>query len=386
VRGKKKIGILTGGGDVPPLNAVIASAREASLENGAELIGFMHGWSGLVENRYVELSKISVDPQVGGTILKSSRINLRRVPSDVEMAQKNFRKLCLDSLIVIGGEDTLSNSFSLPDIPQVLISKTIDNDVGAIRSNEIVNYFTLGFPTAARKISSLVSLKEGLRTTAYSHERIMIVESMGMHAGWLALSSSLGHPDIIIIPEFPLEYGKFLEKVLQQYHSKKNLIAVVAEGAKFTNGLHISADENEKDDFGHPRFRGSAEILVKKLKKDLKKHFDPRNVNAVNPSYLYRSGPPCDLDMKWANRLGKETIRLITEGLKEAVFLAIQKEKRGFSLVSYPLKGMNGIEDFHRFVDLRFYDPESYSVTKRGIKYLAEIAPVVPEENYGLRP
>lgn len=103
MRGKKKIGILTGGGDVPPLNAVIASAREASLENGAELIGFMHGWSGLVENRYVELSKISVDPQVGGTILKSSRINLRRVPSDVEMAQKNFRKLCLDSLIVIGG-------------------------------------------------------------------------------------------------------------------------------------------------------------------------------------------------------------------------------------------------------------------------------------------
>jgi len=386
---KRKIGILTGGGDVPPLNAVIASARKASLKNGTELIGFLHGWSGLIEGRYVELSKINIDPLIGGTILKSSRVSLEKVPDGVKKAKENFKKLDLDGLIVIGGEDTLSNSFNFSDIPQVLISKTIDNDVGMIRfdrndSFEIVNYFTLGFPTAARKISSFVSLKEGLRTTAYSHERIIVVESMGMHAGWLALSSSLGHPDYIVIPEFPLEYNRFLEMVLRRYREKKNLIVVVAEGAKFGDGSHMSADENEKDDFGHPRFKGSADTLAKKLKEDLKKYFDTRNVNAVNPSYLYRSGAPCDLDMQWGDKLGKEAIRLNSEGLGGTVVLTIQKGERGFSMAPYSISKLNGIKDFHRFVDRRFYDPDGYSVTEEGRRYLVEIAPEIPEQDYGL--
>jgi 6-phosphofructokinase len=389
VKGKKRIGILTGGGDVPSLNTVIASSKQASFENGTELLGFLQGWSGLIDGRYVELSKINIDPMIGGTILKSSRVNLEKVSGALEKAKENFKNLNLEGLIVLGGEDTLSNSFFLPDIPQVLISKTIDNDVGIIRFDgnnpaEIINHFTLGFPTAARKISSFVSLKEGLRTTAYSHERIIVVESMGMHAGWLALASSMGHPDFIIIPEFPLEYNRFLEMVLQRYREKRNLIIVVAEGAKFADGSHISADENEKDDFGHPRFKGSAETLAKKLKQDLKKFFDTRNVNAVNPSYLYRSGTPCDLDMKWADKLGKKAIKLITGGPKETSFLTIQKEDRGFSIVPYPLSEWNGIEEFHRFVDRGFYDPDSYSVTEEGRRYLTEIAPEIPEDDYGL--
>jgi 6-phosphofructokinase 1 len=160
---------------------------------------------------------------------------------------------------------------------------------------------------------------------------------MGMHAGWLALSSSLGHPDFIVIPEFPLEYNKFLEMVLRRYREKKNLIVVVAEGAKFGDGSHMSADENEKDDFGHPRFKGSADTLAKKLKEDLKKYFDTRNINAVNPSYLYRSGAPCDLDMQWGDKLGKEAIRLNSEGLGGTVVLTIQKGERGFSMAPYSL-------------------------------------------------
>ena len=129
-----------------------------------------------------------------------------------------------------------------------------------------------------------------MRSTAYSHERIVVVESMGMHAGWLALSSSMGHPDFIVIPEFPLEYDRFRSKVAEQYAKLRHLVIVVAEGTTFSDGSYISADDGEQDDFGHPRLRGSADVLAARLKEDLKREFDTRNVNAVNPSYLYRSG------------------------------------------------------------------------------------------------
>jgi 6-phosphofructokinase 1 len=388
---RKRIGILTGGGDVPPLNAVIASATQASLENGIQLLGFLRGWLGVIDNRYVELSKVNVVPLIGGTILKSSRVRLEKIPGGIERISQNIERLRLDGLIVIGGEDTLSNSFRLSDIPQVLISKTIDNDVGIIRSGgheareiEIINYFTLGFPTAAKKISSFISLKEGLRTTAYSHERIIVVESMGMHAGWLALASSMGHPDFIVIPEFPLDYHKIVKMIFERYERQKNAIIVVAEGARFENGSYISADENEKDDFGHPRFKGSAEILSNKLKDDLKKYFDTRNVNGINPSYLYRSGMPSDLDLKLAGKLGREAINFLSDGLEKPVFLTIEKKAKGFSISPYPLSNMRNIQEFHRFVDKRFYNPDRYSVTEEGKKYLSEIIDEIHEDHYGL--
>jgi len=381
---RKRIAILTGGGDVPPLNAVLASAKQASIDRNIELIGFIKGWLGVVENQYIDLSKINLNPLIGGTILKSSRVKLEKIAGGIDHAARNIKKLALDGLIVVGGEDTLSNSFSFPELPQVLISKTIDNDVGIINSTGIINYFTLGFPTAARKISSFVSLKEGLRTTAYSHERIIVVESMGMHAGWLALSSSMGHPDFIIIPEFPLDYDRLMNMVLERYRRRKNVIIVIAEGAKFDGGSYISADDNEKDDFGHPRFRGAAEVLSERLKEDLKKYFDTRNVNGVNPSYLYRSGMPCDLDLKWGKELGKEAVNLFADGLDESVFLTTRKGPEGFSIAPYPLSNMNSIEEFRRFVDKRFYEPEHYSATEMGKKYLAEIVDQIPDDEYGL--
>jgi 6-phosphofructokinase 1 len=388
---KKRIGILTGGGDVPPLNAVIASAKQTAFDNNVELIGFIKGWLGVIECEYVNLLKTDLNPLVGGTILKSSRVKLEKIIGGIDQALQNISKLGLDGIIVIGGEDTLSNCFNLLDIPQVLISKTIDNDVGKINPyheginlERIINYFTLGFPTAAKKISSFVSLKEGLRTTAYSHDRIMIVESMGMHAGWLALSSCMGHPDFIIIPEFPLNYDRILNAILERYGRQKNLIIVVAEGARFDNGSYISADEYEKDDFGHPRFKGSAEILSKKLKEDLKKHFDTRNVNGINPSYLYRCGTPSALDLQWANKLGREAVKFLFNGLKKPTLLTINREERGYSISPYPLSNMKNIEECHRFVDRRFYNPDDYLVTEKGKKYLAEIVEEISDDEYGL--
>ena len=305
-------------------------------------------------------------------------------------------KLGLEGLIVVGGEDTLSNAFLLGGFRQVFIAKTIDNDVGKMDAlgNEktvefdpenVLNYFTLGFPTAAEKIASFVSLKEGLRTTAYSHERIIVVEAMGMHAGWLALAAGLGHPDFIIIPEFPLDYERFLDAVISAYERRRHLIIVVAEGAKWADGSFISAEDDEGPDYGHPRFGGAAEALKSRLKKDLADRFDARNVNAVNPSYLYRSGASTPLDRVWAERLGRRAVEILLGSGRETSLLTIQKRGAGFEVEECSLSRFASMADLHRFVDGRFYDPEGFRITETGKNYLKEIAhEFILEGKYGL--
>ena len=370
---KKRIGILTGGGDVQPLNAVLHSVQKACASSGVELVGFRYGWQGVLESSTVPLSKRKIDPSIGGTLLRSSRVNLAVYPDGARTALRNLERLGVNGLIVVGGEDTLSNAFHLPDFPVVLISKTIDNDVGIFTKSGIVNYFTLGYPTAASKISSFVSLQEGMRTTAYSHERIIVVESMGMHAGWLALASSMGNPDFIVIPEFPVRYAHLLECVADRYEAQRNVIIVTAEGARWENGSYLSADDSEKDSFGHPRFKGAADVLAKKLKEDLKGKFDTRNVNAVNPSYLYRSGSPCALDAASAAKLGKKAVSVLSKGVSSSSLLTIQRTATGFSASEYPLAATKGIEDLHRFIDTELYSPETYTATKKARKYLSTI-------------
>ena len=374
-----------------PLNVVIYAAQQACKNVGIELIGFHKGWQGVLESSYLPLTRKSLDPTIGGTILRSSRVNLATVPESAGMVLKNLERLGVSGLIVVGGEDTLSNAFYLKDFPQVLISKTVDNDVGMIQQrgsgiqfSDIINYFTLGYPTAGLKISSLVSLNEGLRTTAYSHERIVVVESMGMHAGWLALSSCMGHPDFIVLPEFPLRYEHLLDRVIERYRSQKHLIIVVAEGSLWNDGQHLSADESETDSFGHPRFKGAADVLARKLKHDLEAHFETRNINSVNPSYLYRSGQPCSLDTVCAKKLGTKAVSLLARRSILPTFLTLKKDRKGFSVSEYPLAQLNSIHDFHRFVDERFYSPETYTATREAKKYLSQIIPEFKKKKYEL--
>jgi len=385
VKLKKRIGILTGGGDVPPLNSVIQSVIDSANNNGFELVGFKFGWKGILDKDFVLLNKTIIPPNIGGTILKSSRINLSKYENGDSQILENLDNLKIEGLIVIGGEDTLSNSFYLQNLPQVLISKTIDNDVGIISDENIVNYFTLGYPTAAEKISSFVSLDEGLRTTAYSHERIIVVESMGMHAGWLALSSAMGWPDFIIIPEFPLDYDKFKQLVAEKYNKQRNIIIVIAEGAKWSDGTYVSADQNEIDSFGHPRFLGSSALLANRLKSDLRKYFDTRNVNSVNPSYLYRSGKPNKLDFTAAKLLGYEAVNLLKEGSSSLTLLTLNYSEGQFSVGRFSISGMNTIEQLHRFVPQAFYNSTNYQATEKGKKYLEHILCRIPQINYELK-
>ena len=380
---RKRFGILTGGGDVPPLNAVIYSANKTAIENNIELIGFKNGWQGLLEENYVEISKLNINPHIGGTILKSSRVNLTKVPDGAKHVISCFEKLNIDGLIVIGGDDTLSNAFLLTDLPIILISKTIDNDVGMFTKEGIVNHFTLGYPTAAGKIASYVSLNEGLRTTAYSHERIIIVESMGMHAGWLAISSALGNPDFIIIPEFPLNYEQFKEKIKERFLRNKNVIAVIAEGSRWDNNKHISADESKKDSFGHPKFKGASEVLAKRLKEDLKPYFDTRNINSVNPSYLYKSGKPNELDFATAIKLGREAVKYLNNKPGHPVFLFTEKSDEDFIIGSYSIDKLKNIEDIHRYINEDFYNSDDFYATDSAREYLSTINNAFSDEKYG---
>jgi 6-phosphofructokinase len=380
----KRIGILTGGGDVAPLNAVINAAITRAAETKCEIIGFLNGWAGVLGEKYVDLTGKFVDPAIGGTILRSSRVNLAAIANSAHIVREKFSKLHLDGLIIIGGDDTLSNAFLLPDFPQALISKTIDNDVGCFDENNIVNYFTLGYPTAAEKIASFVSLSEGVRTTAYSHERIVIVESMGMHAGWLAISSSMGHPDFIVVPEFPLDYQNFKERVKDRYLQNKNVVAVIAEGSRWKNGDHISADEHEKDSFGHPKFKGAAEVLAQKLKMDLKQSFDTRNVNHINPSYLYRSGRPNETDVRAARLLGKDAVELLVDGLDKPGFITLDKNETGLITKLVYLDSFATIEGFHRFVGPSLYDNEQYFITDCARQYLTGVIGEMKNITYGI--
>ena len=388
---KKRIGILTGGGDVPPLNAVLASARRAAEAEGLELVGILKGWAGAWQGEFVDLSAVPIDPAIGGTVIKSSRLNVEKIAGGPTRVLENLRTNGIGGLIVVGGEDTLSTAFLFRSFPQILIAKTIDNDVGQWKratgaEEEVLNYFTLGFPTAAEKISSFVSLKEGLRTTAYSHERLIIVESMGMHAGWLALSAALGHPDFIILPEFPLDYEPFLDRVLRTYGRQKHLLIVVAEGARWRDGSFIHAEKDDFEGFDHPRFGGAARALQERLKKDLGRHFPTRNINAVNPSYLYRAGGPNPLDRQWAEALGERAVRLLADKTAEPAFLAVERGENGFFVRPHALSGFTGIGDLHRLVHTGLYDPAEFRATERGLEYLRAIAREIPFDNaYGIR-
>lgn len=379
-----KIGILTGGGDVPPLNTVIDTIREQAVETGNELIGFINGWEGLLKKKYISLNKYENFSTIGGTFLKSSRVNLLSEKNGIDIANSVIGELGLEGLVVIGGDDTLSNAYYINNCPCVLISKTIDNDLGFIddkenvlNPEEVINYFTLGYPTAANKIASYSSLEQGLRTTAYSHERIIILESMGMHSGWLALASGYGDPDFIIIPEFPLDYNEFSERLFKLYQKQKHAIVVIAEGAKFNNDKYIQADYAESDHFNNPRFGGSSFALRDKLKADLSKYFDTRNVNAVNPSYIYRSGMPNKIDQNIAEKIGVFASEMLFKSkVKEPIFISVSLKKNDFIPVAIPLTFFQQTEKGRfpkRQINKGFYDAKNYQLTSNGYSYFKNI-------------
>ncbi len=222
-----KIGILTGGGDCPGLNAVIRAVVRKGVREGDAILGIFHGWQGMLTGQHEELTQRSVSGLIhlGGTILHTSRTNPFAEDGGSEKVIANFKRLGLDGLIAIGGEDTLgvANKFFKIGLPVVGVPKTIDNDLSGTD-------FTFGFQTAVQTATDAI---DRLVTTAESHDRVMVVEVMGRHTGWIAVYSGMaGGADVILIPEQPFDIEAVCDRIVHRHRLGANFsIVVVAEGA-----------------------------------------------------------------------------------------------------------------------------------------------------------
>jgi 6-phosphofructokinase 1 len=310
---KKKIGILTGGGDCPGINAVIrAVARKAMLEDDAEIIGIEDGYEGLVNNRYrkLQLRELSGILTVGGTILGTSKkANPYRyaikngdklVFKDLSRrALDNIDDMELDCLVVIGGDGTLGIAYKLfkDGVPVIGVPKTIDND---IMGTEI----TFGFDSAVWIATEGI---DRLHTTAQSHHRIMIVEVMGHNAGWIALHSGIaGGGDIILIPEIPYQIDAIVAKVRERHsRGKKFSIIVVAEGAK-PKGGDIVIQRIVKESSDPIRLGGIGFVLGQQIE-----NMTGIETRTVVMGHLQRGGSPTPYDRVLATELGTKAVDMI---------------------------------------------------------------------------
>jgi ATP-dependent phosphofructokinase / diphosphate-dependent phosphofructokinase len=300
-----RIGMLTGGGDCPGLNAVIrAVVRKGIDEYGDQLVGFRDGWRGVLENVQDELtieSTRGILPR-GGTILGSSRTNPSKREGGVDLVAQNLERHRLDGLIAIGGEDTLgaANRLSEAGINVIGVPKTIDNDLGSTDQ-------TFGFDTALHVATEAI---DRLHTTAESHHRILVVEVMGRNAGWIALHSGVaGGADVILIPEIPFDIEEVC-RLIGRRHGRGRYFSIVvaAEGAMPKKGT-MSVATGELDEFGHPRLGGIGQALEREIEK--RTGFETR---ATVLGHVQRGGTPTAFDRVLATRLGLAAIEAAHAG------------------------------------------------------------------------
>ena len=315
-----RIGVLTGGGDCPGLNAVIRAVARRSWANGHEVVAVREGWRGMVEQLFEPLgrSQISGILPRGGTIVGTSRTNPYKLDGGVEAVRAAFEHV--DALVAIGGEDTLgvaSRLHSEFDAPVVGVPKTIDNDLSGTD-------YTFGFDTAVAICTEAI---DRLHTTAESHNRVMVVEVMGRHTGWIAVHSGIaGGADVILIPERPVEYDEVCNEIASRHASGKNFsIVVVSEGCE----LPGAEDKGEVDQFGHRLLakRGVGERLGEEIES--RTGYETR-VTVLG--HIQRGGSPTARDRILATRFGLKAADLVAEG-----DFGKMAALRGDSVVAVPL-------------------------------------------------
>jgi 6-phosphofructokinase 1 len=293
-----RIGVLTGGGDCPGLNAVIrAVVRKGIGIYGHSFVGYRDGWRGPLEGDSFELTINEVRGILprGGTILGSSRTNPFKIDGGVERIEANLAADNVDALIAIGGEDTLGVARRLHErgLRVVGVPKTIDNDLSATD-------YTFGFDTA---VNIAMEAIDRLHTTAESHHRVLIVEVMGRHAGWIALHCGMaGGANVILIPERPFDIQKVCDYIEHRYHTHYAPIIVVAEGATPAEGT-MAVKEGERDSFGHVRLQGIGQRLEEEITSRIGKE-----ARATVLGHVQRGGTPTAFDRVLATRFGLAAI------------------------------------------------------------------------------
>ncbi|MDD5252383.1 MAG: 6-phosphofructokinase [Candidatus Omnitrophota bacterium] len=334
-----RIGILTGGGDCPGLNPVIRAVVRKALLEGYEIVGIKNGWKGLVENDTMPLNLDTVSGILpkGGTILGTSRTNPYKTQGDVEKVKNSFKKMGLDALVAVGGEDTLGVASKLikDGIPNIVgVPKTIDNDLSATD-------YTFGFDTALNVATECI---DRLHTTAESHHRIIVAEVMGRHAGWIAIEAGIaGGADVILIPEIPIDIDEVCAIIKKRHARGKTFsIVVVAEGAQFKDGDMVT-QEQKLDAFGHVRLGGIGENLAALIEK--RTGFETR-VSVLG--HIQRGGSPTAFDRVLGTRLGVKAVELI-KNKKFGRMVALA----GIKIIDVPLE--DAVKAL-KTVDMELYD------------------------------
>jgi 6-phosphofructokinase 1 len=299
-----RIGVLTGGGDCPGLNAVIRAVTRKGIEaHGWEVVGFRNGWQGPLEGltRPIGLDDVEDILARGGTILGSSRTNPFKVDGGVDKIRKVLADNGVDALVAIGGEDTLGVAKKLTDegIGVVGVPKTIDNDLNATD-------YTFGFDTAVHIATEAI---DRLHTTAESHHRALVVEVMGRHAGWIALHSGLaGGANVILVPERPFNLTEVIDWVQSRFEKQYAPIIVVAEGAMPEGGENVLLT-GAKDAFGHAQLGGVGDWLAHEIAKATGKES-----RAVVLGHVQRGGTPTAYDRVLATRFGLHAVDAVADG------------------------------------------------------------------------
>ncbi|MCM8783766.1 MAG: 6-phosphofructokinase [Candidatus Omnitrophica bacterium] len=333
-----RIGILTGGGDCPGLNPVIRAVVRKALNEGYEVIGIKNGWKGMIEKDVITLDLHSISGILpkGGTILGTSRTNPFKKPEDVKKVIENYKNLGLNALVAVGGEDTLGVAYKLTKegINIVGVPKTIDNDLSATD-------YTFGFDTAVNIATECI---DRLHTTAESHHRIIVVEVMGRHAGWIAVEAGIaGGADVVLIPEVPINIDEVCTLIKKRHSRGKTFsIVVVAEGAKFEES-QITTQKEKIDEFGHVRLGGVGELLGEIIEH--KTGFETR---VVILGHLQRGGTPTAFDRVLGTRFGIKAVELIIKG-EFGKMVSLQ----GNRIVSVPLE--RAVEKL-KTVDMELYE------------------------------
>jgi 6-phosphofructokinase len=417
----KRIGILTAGGDTPALNATIHGAVVRANQLKIELYGFIKGFNALFNPRvpHVHLNPLfqgipEVDPTKGGTLIGSSRDFVDpEKKDDLDRIARRLSKLGIDGLICIGGDGTLNGLQPLAErLPTVLAPKTIDNDLGlnypsepdewmqekdptahhgfrykrgtpdvSFDLDQMVNYATPGYATAVMVTAQGI---ERVRTTAESHRRIAIIEVMGRHAGYIALGTAYGKPDIILVPESPLNLDLLVDRVKHLYDLQKNVVIVCGEGIVDENGVELGAVHSSVDPAGNVSLSGAAEALRSKLIERLGDRYFQlyRRGNSAKEAifirkvgHTQRGGRPILFDRFYAAQLGSKAVELLVEGHNNAVSVLQYQAGKGFHVEGYDA---NRFRDRWGLIHARnmhtaFYDPKWMRPSRIGIDYLLPI-------------
>jgi phosphofructokinase-like protein len=337
-----RVALLTGGGDCPGLNAVIYAAVKKGINHyGDEFIGFLNGWKGVLENQWIPLTLESTDgiQLKGGTILHSSRTNVKKIPGGIEKVQEVLKQNKIDALIALGGDDTQSVTLFLSEngLPAVGVPKTIDNDINGTDA-------TFGYDTA---VSIATEAVDRIHTTADSHNRVVVIEVMGRDAGWIAYASGIaGGAHVVLVPEQPVDLDHVCALLKYNYdHGKHYGVVVVAEGCHLPEGGQVLGS-GKVDSFGHVQLSGIGEALAKLIEE--KTGFETRSVNL---GHTQRGGVPTAYDRLLGQRYGLHAIDMVHEGkwgriavlkgteitditIKEAISTNRRLDQRFFDVIS----------------------------------------------------